>query len=127
MFHRNRFKMCEWVQQIVAHFGGWEPHLNLPLDLRASAFQLRVWDELRRIPYGETRTYQQIAEAIGQPNAARAVAEAVTANPVSVIIPCHRTNRKDGEPTAYYTRRSKLVRKKLLEVEQQVAHKKQQS
>lgn len=127
MFHRNRFKMCEWVEQIVALCGNWEPHFNLPLDLRASAFQLRVWDELRKIPYGETRTYQQIAEAIGQPNAARAVAEAVTANPVAVIIPCHRTTRKDGEPTAYYSRRGMLVREKLLELEQQAAQQNAQS
>lgn len=121
MFHRNRFGMCEWMEQIVAHIDGWEPHLKLPLDLRASTFQLRVWDELRRIPYGETRTYQQIAEAIGQPKAACAVAKAINANPVAVIIPCHRTNRKDGEPTAYYTRRGKAARETLLAHEQQVA------
>ena len=122
MFHRNGFKMSQWLEQIVAYLNGWQPDLHLPLDLRASAFQLRVWDELRKIPFGETRTYQQIAEAIGQPHAARAVAEAITANPVAVIIPCHRTMREDGEPTAYYSRRAVLAREKLLEREQKLAH-----
>ena len=120
MFHRNRFQMCDWVEHIVNHINGWDPHLNLPLDLRATSFQLRVWDELRQIPLGETRTYQEIAEAIGQPKAARAVAEAINSNPVAVIIPCHRTNRKDGEPTAYYSRRAKVARDKLREKEQQL-------
>ena len=119
-FHRNRVKLCEWAEEIIAQLNGWEPHLNLPLDLRASTFQLRVWDELRKIPYGETRTYQQIAEAIGQPKAACAVAKAINANPVAVIVPCHRTGCKDGEPSAYYTRRSKVVRTKLREHEQEV-------
>jgi AraC family transcriptional regulator of adaptative response/methylated-DNA-[protein]-cysteine methyltransferase len=126
MFHRNRFQMCDWVEHIVNHLNGWEPHLDLPLDLRATSFQLRVWDELRKIPLGETRTYQQIAEAIGQPKAARAVAEAVNSNPVAVVIPCHRTCRKDGEPSAYYTRRAKVAREKLLDKEQTMIQKRQQ-
>lgn len=119
LFHRNRYQFCDWVEEIVAHVNGHATHLDLPLDLRATSFQLRVWDELRKIPYGETRTYQQIAEAIGQPNAARAVAEAVDSNRVAVVIPCHRTCRKDGEPTAYYSERSVRARVKLLEIEQQ--------
>lgn len=125
VFHRNRLKLCEWMEEIVAQIDGWEPRLDLPLDLRATSFQLRVWDELRKIPYGETRTYQQIAEAIGQPKAACAVAKAINANPVAVIIPCHRTNRKDGEPTVYYTRRGKVARSKLLEHEQEVIQQRQ--
>ncbi len=70
--------------------------LDLPLDLRASAFQLRVWEELRRIPKGQTRTYAQVAEAIGKPSAVRAVANACAANPVALVTPCHRVVRSDG-------------------------------
>src|SRR5690606_8542294 len=106
------------VEKIVAHIGGWEPHLELPLDLRASAFQLRVWDELRKIPMGETRTYQQIAEAIGQPKAASAVAKAVHSNPVAIIIPCHRTSCKGGKLAAFLDQRSRLARARLLDNEQ---------
>jgi AraC family transcriptional regulator of adaptative response/methylated-DNA-[protein]-cysteine methyltransferase len=125
-FHRSSF-VCGWAEKILAHIGGWEPRLDLPLDLRATSFQLRVWDELRKIPYGETRTYQQIAEAIGQPKAAGAVAKAVNANPVGVIVPCHRTGCKDGEPSAYYTRRGKVERTKLLANEQEVVQQRQEA
>jgi AraC family transcriptional regulator of adaptative response/methylated-DNA-[protein]-cysteine methyltransferase len=67
-----------------------QPHLPVPLDVRATAFQRRVWNALRRIPSGETRTYSQVAADIGAPRAARAVARACATNPVAVIIPCHR-------------------------------------
>ena len=69
-------RMQSELQAILACWQGDLAHLDLPLDLRATAFQLRVWEELRRIPYGETRTYSQVAEAIGQPRAVRAVASA---------------------------------------------------
>ena len=69
---------------------------RLPLDIRGTVFQRRVWDELRRIPRGETRTYQQIARAIGAPAAVRAVGSACGANPVALVVPCHRAVRSDG-------------------------------
>lgn len=70
---------------------------GVPLDVRGTAFQRRVWDELRRIPAGTTRTYRQVAEALGMPpTAARAVARACATNPVSLLIPCHRVLRGDG-------------------------------
>jgi AraC family transcriptional regulator of adaptative response/methylated-DNA-[protein]-cysteine methyltransferase len=75
--------------------------LDLPLDLRATAFQMRVWEALRCIPRGETRTYSEIACAIGQPTAARAVARACATNPVAVVIPCHRVIGSNGELTGY--------------------------
>jgi AraC family transcriptional regulator of adaptative response/methylated-DNA-[protein]-cysteine methyltransferase len=78
----------------VAH--GDAPHVDLPLDVRATAFQRRVWDALRQIPRGEVRTYGQIAEAIGRPEAARAVGRACGANPVALAIPCHRVVGVDG-------------------------------
>jgi O-6-methylguanine DNA methyltransferase len=68
----------------------------LPLDIRATAFQRRVWEALQRIPYGETRSYREIARALGHPTAARAVARACATNPVSLVIPCHRVVRQDG-------------------------------
>jgi AraC family transcriptional regulator of adaptative response/methylated-DNA-[protein]-cysteine methyltransferase len=89
------------VQAIVAFIGGEEPHIRLPLDIRATAFQRRVWEELRRIPTGETRTYGDIARAVGQPHAQRAVGHACATNPVPLIVPCHRVVRGDGGVGGY--------------------------
>jgi len=86
----------DWLAELLAHLEGRRPHLELPLDVQATAFQWRVWQELRAIPYGSTRTYTQIAQRLGQPTAARAVARACATNPVSVVIPCHRVVRGDG-------------------------------
>ena len=69
---------------------------KLPIDIRGTVFQRRVWDELRRIPRGETRTYSEIARAIGAPDAVRAVGSACGANPVALVVPCHRAVRTDG-------------------------------
>jgi AraC family transcriptional regulator of adaptative response/methylated-DNA-[protein]-cysteine methyltransferase len=93
--------MAEWVEQFLAFLNGWQPHFNLPLDVRATTFQLRVWQSLLEIPYGETRSYREIAEAIGQPNAFRAVANACAANPVPLVVPCHRVIRSDGDIGGY--------------------------
>ena len=89
------------VQAIVDFIAGKEPHINLPLDIRATAFQRRVWEELRRIPLGETRSYGEIAPTLGQPAAQRAVAQACATNPVPLIVPCHRVVRGDGELGGY--------------------------
>ena len=75
--------------------------LELPLDVQATAFQWRVWQELRKIPCGQTRTYSEIAAALGQPKAMRAVGRACATNPVSVVIPCHRVVREDGSLGGY--------------------------
>lgn len=91
----------EWVNAILDHLGGQQPHLELPLDVRATAFQRRVWQALQAIPIGETRTYRQIAASIGQPTAARAVGNACATNPVSLVIPCHRAVREDGSLGGY--------------------------
>lgn len=90
-----------WLCAILEHLEGTRPHLDLPLDIQASAFQQRVWSALRAIPYGATRSYQQVAAAIGQPDAARAVARACASNPVALLIPCHRVVRADGDPAGY--------------------------
>jgi AraC family transcriptional regulator of adaptative response/methylated-DNA-[protein]-cysteine methyltransferase len=100
-----------YLRQLLQHLRGEQPHLDLPLDVRATAFQRRVWEELRRIPYGESRSYSQVACAIGQPSAVRAVARACATNHVSVVIPCHRVVGADGELTGY---RWGLERKRAL-------------
>jgi AraC family transcriptional regulator of adaptative response/methylated-DNA-[protein]-cysteine methyltransferase len=74
---------------------------DIPLDVRATAFQARVWQALRQIPRGETRSYAQLAEAIGQPSAVRAVARACASNPVAIAVPCHRVIGSDGSLTGY--------------------------
>jgi AraC family transcriptional regulator of adaptative response/methylated-DNA-[protein]-cysteine methyltransferase len=92
----------DWVQTILNFVAGKEPHLDLPLDVRATAFQKQVWQALQRIPYGQTRTYTDIAREIGQPNAVRAVANACGANPTALIVPCHRVVRSDGSMGGYH-------------------------
>ena len=74
---------------------------SLPLDVRATAFQTRVWSALQAIPRGETRTYSQLAESLGRPQSVRAVANACAANPLAVLVPCHRVIGKDGSLTGY--------------------------
>jgi AraC family transcriptional regulator of adaptative response/methylated-DNA-[protein]-cysteine methyltransferase len=91
----------EWVEAILAHLSGKQPHLDLPIDVRATAFQWRVWEALRAIPYGSTRSYLQVATAIGQPSAVRAVARACATNPVALVVPCHRVVKEDGSLGGY--------------------------
>lgn len=85
-----------WTRSLVEHLAGQNPHLDLPVDVQATAFQWRVWQILRSISYGETRSYAQVAEMIGQPQAVRAVARACATNPVALVVPCHRVVRSDG-------------------------------
>jgi AraC family transcriptional regulator of adaptative response/methylated-DNA-[protein]-cysteine methyltransferase len=87
--------------KILAFIEGEASLARLPLDIRGTVFQRRVWDELRRIPRGETRTYRQIARAIGAPAAVRAVGSACGANPVALAVPCHRAVRTDGGMGGY--------------------------
>ncbi len=89
------------VRAVVAFLAEPEAALALPLDLRGTAFQRRVWEALTRIPFGETRHYAQLAEAIGAPAAVRAVARACAQNPVSLAVPCHRVIGKGGDLTGY--------------------------
>ncbi|HLK04330.1 MAG TPA: bifunctional DNA-binding transcriptional regulator/O6-methylguanine-DNA methyltransferase Ada [Candidatus Acidoferrum sp.] len=91
----------KWVKEIVSRTEGNPPKQELPLDLLATAFQRRVWQELQRIPPGKTRTYAQVARALGKPSASRAVARACATNPVSVVVPCHRVIRGDGNLAGY--------------------------
>lgn len=100
-FHRDDVDLSLWVISLLGHLNGEQIHLDLPLDLQATAFQWRVWEELRAIPYGSTRSYSEIAKAVGNPKAARAVARACATNPVSIVIPCHRVIREDGSLGGY--------------------------
>ncbi len=104
-----------WVAEIVRRAEGSAPSAELPLDVQATAFQRKVWQELQKIPRGATRTYTQVANALGRPRAVRAVARACATNPVSIVVPCHRVIRGDGTLAGY---RWGLQRKqKLLERE----------
>ena len=106
------------VERVIAHLDGGERHLDLPLDVRATAFQRRVWEALRRIPFGETRSYAEVARVIGRPRSARAVARACATNPAALAIPCHRVVRGNGELSGY---RWGVERKRaLLEAEARV-------
>ena len=98
---RDSKGMSKWVSGVLDSLRGREPHAALPLDVHATAFQRRVWEELRRIPRGSTRTYSEVARAIGKPRAIRAVARACATNPVSIVVPCHRVVGKDGRLAGY--------------------------
>jgi AraC family transcriptional regulator of adaptative response/methylated-DNA-[protein]-cysteine methyltransferase len=112
---RDTGSLAAWTGAIVRYLQGREPSLDLPLDIRATAFQQRVWNELRKIPYGRTRSYQAVARAIRRPNATRAVARACASNPVSLAIPCHRVIREDGDLGGY--RWGVERKRRLLEIE----------
>jgi AraC family transcriptional regulator of adaptative response/methylated-DNA-[protein]-cysteine methyltransferase len=105
-----------WVEALLSKMTGRDLNTALPLDIRATAFQRRVWTYLQSIPFGATKSYSEVAKAIGQPTASRAVARACATNPVAVAIPCHRVVREDGSISGY---RWGVERKKaLLELEQ---------
>jgi methylated-DNA-[protein]-cysteine S-methyltransferase len=89
------------IRQLEAYFRGELRDFDLPLDPRGTPFQLRVWAELRRIPYGTTLSYGELARRLGDPNLTRAVGAANGANPISIIIPCHRVIGADGSLTGY--------------------------
>ncbi len=91
----------EWMEALRQHLEGLRPQLDLPLDIRATAFQVRVWNYLQGIPYGQVRSYAQVAAGIGSPTATRAVARACASNTVALAIPCHRVIRGSGELGGY--------------------------
>lgn len=91
----------EYIEAILANLEGKNKTLDLPLDLQATAFQMRVWDVLRKIPYGETVSYADVAETLGNKNAVRAVAAACASNRVALVIPCHRVIGKSGNLSGY--------------------------
>ena len=103
------------VKAIVEHLKSKSPRIDLPLDIQATAFQRQVWEQLRAIPYGQTHSYSEVAKAMGQEKAVRAVARACATNPVALVIPCHRVIREDKSLGGY--RWGLERKKKLLETE----------
>ena len=108
---RDDSALRESVQKILTHLEKNEPRLDLPLDIKATAFQRQVWEHLRAIPYGQTVSYGDVAKALGKPGAVRAVGRACATNPVALVIPCHRVVREDKTLGGY---RWGLDRKKKL-------------
>lgn len=102
---------ADWVKAIVQLLRGHAPSLDLPVDVRATAFQWKVWRALQQIPIGQTRAYAEVARAIGQPTAARAVARACATNPVALVVPCHRVVPAHGGLGGYRwgTKRKKAL------------------
>ena len=98
---RDEGAIASALEVLLRYLDGTAPHAALPLDVRATAFQRRVWQELLAIPCGETRTYSQIAARLGMPKAQRAVGRACATNPVAVVVPCHRALRADGSLAGY--------------------------
>ena len=98
---RDKDGLKTQVNALLEHLAGQEPHPALPLDVQGTAFQKRVWEELRRIPYGQTASYSEVARRLGQPTATRAVARACATNPAALLTPCHRVVRENGELGGY--------------------------
>ena len=102
----------ETVEKILNHLDNNEPRLDLPLDIRSTAFQRQVWEKLRAIPYGQTVSYGDVAKSLGKPGAVRAVGRACATNPVALVIPCHRVVREDKSLGGYrwgLNRKEKLL------------------
>jgi len=110
----NNTNLKDYVKAILANLEGADKTLDLPLDLQATAFQMRVWEILRKIPYGETVSYSDVAAQIGNKNSVRAVATACASNRVALVIPCHRVIGKSGDLSGYrwgIERKAKLLQK----------------
>ncbi len=88
--------LAEAERQLTAYFAGERRQFDFPIELRGSAFDQRVWEKLLTVPFGEWKSYGEIAKEIGKPGAARAVGGAVGRNPLLIVVPCHRILRKDG-------------------------------
>jgi O-6-methylguanine DNA methyltransferase len=109
----------DWVRPLQEYVNGHTPLPDLPVDVQATAFQRKVWETLRQIPEGATRSYEDVARQIGEPKASRAVARACATNPAPLVIPCHRVVRKDGELGGYAC--GPEAKKALLELERRLA------
>ena len=114
---RDQAGLGEYVKALLRNIDGKQPNLDLPLDIQATAFQWLVYETLRAIPYGQTRSYAEVGETMGHPKTARAAAQACASNPTALIISCHRVVRKDEHPGGYrwgaQIKRILLVKEKI--------------
>ena len=115
---RDDARVAPALETLVAYLEGETPHIALPLDVRATAFQRRVWQELIAIPHGETRSYSEIAARLGLPKGQQAVGRACATNPVPLVVPCHRVLRQDGGLGGY---RWGMERKRALLAREQMS------
>ncbi len=95
-FDEDAARLGQWLDEVLRRIDGAPPASALPLDIRSTAFQRRVWQALTEIPLGRTRTYSELAASLGVPGAQRAVGRACATNPISILVPCHRAVREDG-------------------------------
>lgn len=109
--------LADWAAQVQALVAGERSSHDIPLDIRGTAFQQKVWQQLQKIPSGQTRTYSQVASAVGRRSAVRAVANACASNALAVVVPCHRVIHKDGSASGY--RWGTQRKQKLLAIEAQ--------
>jgi O-6-methylguanine DNA methyltransferase len=114
-FEDSSSPMCPFVSELEEYFAGQRREFTFPLDLRGTDFQKACWQALLAIPYGETRTYADIARAVGKPTAFRAVGMANNRNPIAIVVPCHRVIASDGTLCGYGG--GLEVKRKLLELE----------
>lgn len=112
---RDRERMAVYIRQLEEYCEGTRTEFTLPFDMRGTAFQTSVWRALTQIPYGQTRSYSDIAEAVGSPAAVRAVGTANGANPIPIVVPCHRVIGKNAALTGF--RGGLQVKEKLLGLE----------
>ncbi|GIN74834.1 methylated-DNA--[protein]-cysteine S-methyltransferase [Bacillus sp. J14TS2] len=110
-------KLMAYKEQFISYLNGENPTFDVPIDLEGTPFQEAVWKELQKIPYGKTVSYMDIANKIEKPKAVRAVGAAIGANPVMIIVPCHRVLAKDGKLTGF--RGGIPMKEKLLMVERE--------
>lgn len=115
----SRLKVSK--EQLIEYFSGERTVFDLPLDLKGTMFQRKVWQALLAIPYGQTTTYQKLAESINRPKAIRAVGTAVGKNPIPIIIPCHRVLRTDGKLGGYSGIGGVDMKKHLLSIEKTIS------
>lgn len=108
--------MLKAREQLMEYFSGWRKSFDLPIKPEGTDFQKRVWAELVKIPYGETRSYKQVAESMGSPRSSRAIGGASNKNPIMILIPCHRVVGADGSLTGFAA--GVEVKKQLLDLEQ---------
>src|SRR6201993_674611 len=114
-FQESKVKLSAYVRQLEEYFAGSRREFTFPLDMRGTEFQLACWRALVEIPYGETRTYADIARAVGRPQGFRAVGMANNRNPVAIVVPCHRVIASDGSLCGYGGGLD--IKRKLLQLE----------